>query len=72
MLMVLLTSIFLNGVNIDGLRNQSFEKCKSAKIDERGDVHLDCPGYQVEAPAPGTQPVAQPASFVPGAPISKH
>jgi hypothetical protein len=68
MLMVLLASIFLNGVNIDGVRNQSFEKCKSARIDERGDVRLDCPGYQVEAPPPG----AQPASFVPGAAISKH
>jgi hypothetical protein len=72
MLMVLLASIFLNGVNIDGLRNQSFEKCKSAKVDERGDVHLECPGYQVEAPPPSAPPLAQPASFVPGAPISKH
>jgi hypothetical protein len=66
MLMALLASIFLNGVNIDGVRNQSFEKCKSARIEERGDVRLECPGYQVEAPPPG----ARPASFVPGGAIS--
>jgi hypothetical protein len=71
MLMLLAASIFLNGVNVDSLRNQSFEKCKSAKIDQKGDVHLDCPGYQVEA-APGAAKAAEPASFTPGAPITKH
>ena len=46
----LLAAVLLNGVNIDGLRSQSFEKCRSVKIDEKGNVLLDCPGYQVEAP----------------------
>lgn len=50
MLMVLAASIYLNGVNIDGVRNQSFEKCKTARIDENGDVRLECPGYQIEPP----------------------
>jgi hypothetical protein len=55
-LLALLASVFLNGVNIDGLRSQSFEKCRSIKIDDRGDLHLDCPGYQVEAQAPPATP----------------
>ncbi len=73
-----LASIFLNGVNIDGLRSQNFEKCRSVKIDERGDVRLDCPGYEVQAPAAAqagapAAPVAP--SSIPAAasgPITKH
>lgn len=48
MLLLLLTSIFLNGVNVDGLRSQNFDRCRSVRIDERGDVHLDCPAYEVQ------------------------
>jgi hypothetical protein len=51
MLTLLLASVFLNGVNIDGLRSQKFDKCKTVRIDDRGDLYLDCPGYQVERPA---------------------
>src|SRR5260370_17943497 len=74
MLTILLASVFLNGVNVDGLRLQTFEKCRSVKIDGRGDVHLDCPGYQVEgapaaAPAPAP-PVAVPAIARPA--LAKH
>jgi hypothetical protein len=47
----LLATLFLNGVNIDGVRGQSFEKCRSVRIDEKGDVYMDCPGYQVESPS---------------------
>ena len=74
-LLALLASVFLNGVNIDGLRSQSFEKCRSIKIDDRGDVHLDCPGYQVEAqaaPATPPPPVVAAAMAGPPAAISKH
>jgi hypothetical protein len=46
-------SVFLNGVNIDGAKAQSFEKCRSARVDEKGNVHLDCPGYQAEAAGAG-------------------
>ena len=69
MLLMLLAATFLNGVNIDGLRTQSFEKCKTVKIDDRGDVYLDCPGYEVQAQAaaPMGQPQA-PAPLVPSAP----
>ena len=62
MLILLLASVFLNGVNVDTLRSQKFEKCSSVRIDERGDVLLDCPGYQVEA-----QPVAPAAPVLPAA-----
>jgi hypothetical protein len=70
MLTVLVASVFLNGVNVDGLRGQSFEKCKTVKIDDRGDVYLDCPGYEVQAQAapapvvPAAAPVAA-ASLAP-------
>jgi hypothetical protein len=61
----LVSSVFLNGVNIDGLRSQSFERCKTVRIDERGDVHLDCPAYSVEQ-APTAQPPANsPAAATP-------
>ncbi|HTO98267.1 MAG TPA: hypothetical protein VMK66_14560 [Myxococcales bacterium] len=60
MLTLLLASVFLNGVNIDTLRSQKFEKCSAVRIDERGDIHLECPGYQVEGQA-APPPVAAPA-----------
>ncbi len=59
-LILLLASTFLNGVNIDGLRSQSFEKCRTVKIDDRGDVYLDCPGYEVQAPAPSAPLIPAP------------
>jgi hypothetical protein len=57
MLTLLLASVFLNGVNIDALRSQKFDKCKTVRIDDRGDLYLECPGYQVQQ-----QPTAAPAS----------
>lgn len=70
MLLLLLASTFLNGVNIDSLRGQSFEKCKTVKIDDRGDVYLDCPGYQVQAQAPAPQAPVVPAAVATA--ITKH
>jgi len=73
---LVLATVFLNGVNIDGLRGQSFEKCKTVKIDEKGDVHLDCPAYQVEAAPAAAAAQAQTAAYVPpvaaATSISKH
>jgi hypothetical protein len=40
-------SIYLNGVKIDGVTNQKFEKC-SVTIDARGDVFIEAPGYAVQ------------------------
>jgi hypothetical protein len=76
--LLLAASIFLNGVNIDGVRGQSFEKCRSVRIDDKGNLLLDCPAYQAENPggsAAGTVvlpsiPVAG-ASVVPAS-LSKH
>ena len=53
----LIAAVFLNGVNIEGVRSQTFEKCRTVRLDEKGDVHLDCPGYQVEIPAARGFPV---------------
>jgi len=44
--------VYLNGVNIEGLTNQRFEKC-SVVIDDKGAVQLSCPGYSVQAQAVG-------------------
>ena len=69
-MILLLAAIYLNGVNIDSLRGQSFEKCKTVKIDDRGDVYLDCPGYQVQAQAPAPTTPVVPAAVATA--ITKH
>jgi hypothetical protein len=57
-------SVFLNGVRIDSVRGQSFEKV-TVRIDDQGNVHIDAPHYAVRtesvrtpAPAPAPAPVA--------------
>lgn len=40
--------VYLNGVSIDGVTNQKFDKV-SVRIDEQGNVHIDAPGYAVKA-----------------------
>jgi hypothetical protein len=70
--LLLVASVFLNGVNIDGVRGQSFEKCRSVRIDDKGNLLLDCPAYQAEgrgAVLPSI-PVAG-ASLLPAS-LSKH
>lgn len=69
-------SVFLNGVRIDGVTNQKFEKVASVRIDEKGNIHIDAPAYAVKVvnapaapapapaiatPAPAPAPVASPA-----------
>jgi hypothetical protein len=44
--------VYLNGVNIDGLTNQRFEKC-TVVIDDKGAVQLSCPGYSVQPQGKG-------------------
>ncbi|ATB26657.1 hypothetical protein [Melittangium boletus] len=58
-------SVFLNGVRIDGLTNQTFEKVSSVRIDEQGNVHIQAPGYSVKM-APASAPA--PAPVVPATP----
>ncbi|HSP78922.1 MAG TPA: hypothetical protein VLQ93_10350 [Myxococcaceae bacterium] len=58
-------SVFLNGVRIDGVTNQKFEKA-TVRIDEQGNVHIDAPGYAVRMVTP--PPSAAPATPAPAAP----
>ncbi|GHG92056.1 hypothetical protein [Comamonas sp. JC664] len=63
-------SVFLNGVKIDGVTNQRFEKA-TVRIDESGNVHIDAPGYAarvttVTPPAPAAPPAQAPSA--PGTP----
>jgi hypothetical protein len=51
---VLAGSVFLNGVNIDGVTNQKFDHA-NVRIDERGNVFIDAPGYAVKTVQPGMQ-----------------
>ncbi|MFY0578440.1 hypothetical protein ACN28S_32750 [Cystobacter fuscus] len=70
-----LASVFLNGVRIDGLTNQTFDKVSSVRLDDQGNIHIVAPGYTVKtmevpapvAPAPTAPPVA-PAAPAPVAP----
>ncbi|MBE2249025.1 MAG: hypothetical protein IAE78_05690 [Myxococcus sp.] len=39
--------VYVNGVNVEGLSNQSFSKV-NVTIDEKGNVHIDAPGYAVK------------------------
>jgi hypothetical protein len=75
-------SVYLNGVKIDGVTNQKFEKA-TVRIDEAGNVFIDAPGYAARvttvtpapaAPAPAVPtPTAVPATAtapVTGAPAA--
>jgi hypothetical protein len=67
----LAASVYLNGVRIDGVTNQKFEKA-TVRIDEKGDVHINAPGYAVRvetAPAP-VAPVAPPPAPATAAPAT--
>jgi hypothetical protein len=60
-------SVFLNGVRIDSVRGQTFEKA-TVRIDEQGNVHIDAPGYAVRTvsvPAPAPAPTPAPAPVAP-------
>ncbi|HYO56443.1 hypothetical protein [Archangium sp.] len=62
-------SVFLNGVRIDGVTNQRFEKVISVRIDEKGNVHIDAPAYAVKmVNAPPAAPAPAPAAAAPATP----
>jgi hypothetical protein len=62
--LLLAASVFLNGVNIDGVRGQSFEKCRSVRVDDKGNLQLDCPAYQAERSG------VSPAVVLPSIPVA--
>jgi hypothetical protein len=66
----ILAAIFLNGANIDGVRSQTFERCTAVRVDEKGDVHLDCPGYQVETPRDEKGAAPAPQTGAPAIPLA--
>lgn len=43
----LAAEVFVNGVNVDGLTNHTFEKV-TVRLDEKGNVQIDAPGYSVK------------------------
>lgn len=44
---VLAAEVYVNGVNVDGLTNHTFEKV-TVRLDEKGNVQIDAPGYSVK------------------------
>ena len=48
--------LFLNGVDITGVKSKSFKKVKVVRIDENGDIHLDAPQYEVKVMETGGAP----------------
>lgn len=43
----LAAEVYVNGVNVDGLTNHTFEKV-TVRLDEKGNVQIDAPGYSVK------------------------
>src|SRR5688572_22603791 len=66
-------SIFLNGVNIDGITGQTFENC-TVTIDEKGNVLIVAKGYEVQTSAPKTKSptAAATAATTPSEPVTKR
>lgn len=60
-------SVYLNGVLIDGVTNQKFEKA-TVRIDEAGNVHIEAAGYRVSTVTP--QPPAAPSPSAPEKPAT--
>lgn len=62
-------SVYLNGVNIDGVTGQSFENC-SVSIDEKGNVLITAKGYEVQRQTPNAAKATTAAA--PATPVTKH
>ena len=43
----LAVEVYVNGVNVEGLTNHTFEKV-TVRLDEKGNVQIDAPGYSVK------------------------
>ncbi|WNG38103.1 hypothetical protein F0U61_33810 [Archangium violaceum] len=60
-------SVYLNGVRIDGVTNQKFEKVTAVRIDEQGNIHIEAPSYAVKV-VNAPPAMAVPAKHVPVTP----
>ncbi|SEU37258.1 hypothetical protein [Stigmatella erecta] len=63
-------SVYLNGVKIDGVTQQKFEKA-TVRIDEKGDIHIDAPGYAARVVAPPAAPATAAAAPATAAPVAE-
>jgi hypothetical protein len=61
-------SVFLNGVNIDGVTSQTFENC-TVELDARGNVHIQAKGYMVQVQAPASPPPVSASPVATPAPV---
>jgi len=52
---VMAATVYLNGVDISGVRNQTFKK-STVFIDHNGDVHISSSKYKVEVVDDGSEP----------------
>jgi hypothetical protein len=57
-------SVYLNGVLIDGVTNQKFEKA-TVRIDESGNIHIEAPGYAARVTTTTTPPATPPSPASP-------
>jgi hypothetical protein len=69
-------SVFLNGVNVDGVTSQVFDNCK-VEIDAYGNIYITAKGYAVQrpgqgAPTPPPAPTAPPPVALPPAAPMHH
>lgn len=65
------TRVFLNGVDIDGVTGQTFDNC-TVTIDDKGNVHIAAPGYEVQSPAPvDPRPASTGRDLIPAEPVTK-
>ncbi|OGQ11314.1 MAG: hypothetical protein A2138_20290 [Deltaproteobacteria bacterium RBG_16_71_12] len=62
-------SVFLNGVNIDGVVNQKFENV-TVTIDDKGNILILAKGYEIQAQAPVVK--ALPAAASDAGPVTKR
>lgn len=60
------SSVFLNGVQVDGLANQKLTNA-TVTFDAQGNVHIDAPGVEVKTMGGPSGANAQPASAIPAA-----
>lgn len=55
----LAAEVYVNGVNVDGLTNHVFEKV-TVRLDEKGNVQIEAPGYSVKKVSLGPDRPAPP------------
>ncbi len=55
--------VFVNGVNVTGLSGHTFEKV-TVRLDEKGNVQIDAPGYAVKKVTVGDDKPAEPAAVI--------